>query len=270
MRVMRRTEICRRRARTHPYRRARVRRPVPTAGERCGGERVRRGGRLLLGGRGVVGAAAQRDLLDEERQHRRPPRRTGWPTRTPRQRDAMPWQRAVLDRRRQRLPSVAGSTWPPPPVICSAAAAAEPAGEVVLEVPDEDRAEQRHAERAADRAEEGRRAAGHAEVLLLHAVLRDQHGGLHQEAHADAEHRHEQRRAAAWSCPRPACDSRIMPTVMPTPPMIGKILYLPVLVMTWPAKSDTTIMAEPSSAAGAGRCWWPRRPARSAGTAAGS
>ena len=34
-----------------------------------------------------------------------------------------------------------------------------------------------------------------AQVLLLDAVLRDQHRGLHQEAHADAEHHHVERGA---------------------------------------------------------------------------
>ena len=65
--------------------------------------------------------------------------------------------------------------------------------------------------------------AGHADVLLLHAVLRDQHGGLHQAAHAEAEHDHAQ--IEVWSLV--VCsfmvDSRIMPATMPMPPMIGKI-----------------------------------------------
>ena len=33
-----------------------------------------------------------------------------------------------------------------------------------------------------------------------------------------------------------------MPTIMPTPPMIGKILYRPVRVITWPATTETTII----------------------------
>jgi hypothetical protein len=49
-------------------------------------------------------------------------------------------------------------------------------------------AEGGRAERPADLLEEHPRAAGHADVLLGDAVLRDQRDHRHEEAHAQAEH----------------------------------------------------------------------------------
>ena len=40
------------------------------------------------------------------------------------------------------------------------------------------------------------------------------------------------------------CVSRKMPRLMITAPMIGRILYRPVLLVTWPEISDVTV--EPS------------------------
>ena len=79
--------------------------------------------------------------------------------------------------------TVAGSSWPPLALMCAPLAVAQGFGQL----PGEDGAERGHAQRAADLLEEHPRAAGHAHVPLLHAVLRDQRDHLHEEAHAQAE-----------------------------------------------------------------------------------
>ena len=145
-------------------------------------------------------STAQRDLLDEPGQHRHQRPRTPPPRR---RRHAIESARPVITASRicaGSCCSAVGST----PAPRRSAAAERRARRGVGQPVHEDRAEQRDAERAADRPEERRRAAAGAQVLLLDAVLRDQHRGLHQEAHADAEHDHVEREHRSWWCPRRA------------------------------------------------------------------
>ena len=100
-------------------------------------------------------------------------------------------------------------------------------GDVGADGAEQDRQEHRHAQRAADLAEEGRRAGGDADLGRGYGALHDQQQRLHAVAEPHAEHQHEEvdrpaarcrprwSRAAAGRSParptRPAGSTRVRP-----------------------------------------------------------
>ncbi len=65
-------------------------------------------------------------------------------------------------------------------------------GDVAADGAEQDGQEHRHTQRAADLAEEGRRAGGDADLGRRYGALHDQQQRLHAVAEPDAEHQHEE------------------------------------------------------------------------------